>query len=245
MSLFSRFLLVNAILGLALAAQWGLHWHISSGAELVYPHIRKPLSEFPLAFPTNGNKSAEGSAGWVGKTNPYEELIRKQLPYTPDNMISRTYGLTDSPLALYLYMVHSRQADDRKHHPEICIRDVTGAPEDLDARKILYLDAENKRPIQRFRFRTSSTQHTVVYYWHLTFPRVPVEGETPLQVAHQRGTKSAPSVTVQVSTTAEVEQLDPIEQDFLVKLDQTLRAEYLPEGTVMGCDRTPIALMRR
>jgi hypothetical protein len=185
------------------------------------------------------------AAEWIGAANPSEAETRKQLPFTPDALLLRTYVNGDRSLALGLYMVHSRQADDRKHHPEVCIRDVTGATEDLASRKILFVDAERKRPIQRFRFKTSATQHTTVYYWHYTLPPVPRAGATPLQVMYQRINTPAPSVTVQVSLAAEKEQLETVETGFLVVLDQALRDQYLPQGTVMACDRIPIALLTR
>jgi hypothetical protein len=246
MSLSARFALINLILCVALAAQFVLSWHVRGGSDLIYPELRAPLAQVPLEFPSHGDKSSQHAAGgWIGKTNPHEEAIRNQLPFVPDDLLSRTYFRTDSALNLNLYMVYSRQGDDRKHHPEVCIRDVAGAPEDVDARKILFLDADEKHPVQRFRFRTGATQHTTVYYWHFTFPRLPREGETFLQVLHQRGSKPAPSVTVQVSTSAEMDQLEAIERDFLVSLDHVLWERHLPAGTVMGCDRLPIALLRR
>ena len=245
MNLPARFLLVNATLGLGLAAQWGLNRHVNSGADLAYPEIRAPISAISLVLPASADHLAAGSRGaWIGKS-VHEEKIRRELPFVPDDLVSRTYVQSDAPLGLALYLVYSREAADRKHHPEVCIRDVTGAPEDLAARKILFLDKDGQQPIQRFRFRTGATRHTTVYYWHFTFPRIPREEESALQVIHQRLSKPAPSITVQVSTMAEPEQLDAIEQGFLVQLNRILWQHHLPEGTAMGCDRLPIALIRR
>jgi hypothetical protein len=217
--------------------------HMRGGAALAYAHLRKSISEFPLTFTTS--KSPAKSTAWIGMVHPAEADTRTKLPFTPDALLLRTYVKDDHSLALSLYMVHSRQGDDRKHHPEVCIRDVTGAAEDLASRKILFVDAEQKRTIQRFRFQTGPTQYTTVYYWHYTLPRVPREGETSLQVMYQRINTPAPSITVQVSLSAEAEQHDAVEKGFLVYLDQALKDQYLPEGTVMACDRIPIALQTR
>jgi len=243
MSLTARLLLINALVAVALAAQWGLNWHLQAGGPLGYADIRTPISQVPLVLSADGD--AQESGCWRGKTNPHEEIIRKQLPFVPEDLVSRTYVLDGSPLFVNLYLVYSRQGDDRKHHPEICIRDVAGAPEDVSARRILRLENDETRPVQRFRFRTSSTHHTTVYYWHYTFPRIARADESRLQVLHQRLSKPAPSITVQVSTLAEVGDLDDIEKNFLVALDRTMRNAHVPEGTLMGTDRMPIALIRR
>jgi hypothetical protein len=245
MSLSARLVLINILLIAGFAAQWGLTMHLDHGVELIYPELRKPLADVPLGFPTDGKTVANECQGWIGKTNPHEELIRKQLPFAPDGLVSRTYVSCTAPISLNLYMVHSKRGEDRKHHPEICIRDVTGAPEDLSARKILHLNGDEERPIQRFRFHTGGTEDTTVYYWHLTFPRIPREGETNLQVLYQTVSKPPPSITVQVTTLAKMDELAAIEKTFLTELDRALRARHLPEGTLMRCDRLPIALIRQ
>jgi hypothetical protein len=241
MKLLGRILLVNAILAGGWAAQWALSHHLQARGQLAYTDIRKSITQLPETL----TPSADAAVGWTGQTNVHEELIRKQLPFVPDDLVSRTYLLPGSNLSVSLYAVFSRDGSDRKHHPEVCIRDVTGAPEDAAARLVLYMENDSSRPIQRFRFRTSATQHTIVYYWHYTFPRIPLDGESRLQVLYQRLSKPAPSITVQVSTTAEMEHAKAIESGFLEALDQLLRRDYLPPGTVMACDRMPIALSRR
>jgi hypothetical protein len=246
MSMQTRLILIAAILGATLAVQQALIAHMRGGAELEYAHLRKSIADFPLTFTRSEALAAPAkSSEWLGMINPTEADERAKLPFTPDALLYRTYWMKKNPsVALGVYMVHSRQADDRKHHPEVCVRDVTGAKEDLSSRAILFVDAEQKRPIQRFRFKPSSTKHQTVYYWHYTLPRVPRAGETPLQVIYQRINTPAPSITVQVWLEAETER-DAVEKEFLVFLDQALRDQYLPEGTVMACDRIPIALQTR
>ena len=51
-------------------------------------------------------------------------------------------------------MVYSHKGEDRKHHPEVCVREAAGKPEDVSARATLALDAE--RP-ERFYDQN--------YYW--------------------------------------------------------------------------------
>ena len=253
MTLPARLLLITAILGATLVVQSGLNWHMRGGEETDYADLRKPISDLPLTIPpVESDAPQTPNISWIGATNEkHQNDIRAQLPFEPNGLLSRTYELSDKSLALHLYMVYSRQADDRKHHPEICIRDVAGKPEILEARKILFVNSDPKRPIQRFRFQTSNTHHTTVYYCHFTFPRVPRPGETALQVLHQQLSRQAPSITVQVSTMAEIKttaesnRLEPIESVFLPALDKLLQESYLPKGTVMGCDRVPIVLVTR
>ena len=121
---------------------------------------------------------------------------------------------------------------------------MAGAPEDTAARRVLYLDAAQKRPVQRFRFRTGNAEYTTVYYWHYTFAPLPREGLTLLQSLHQRLSRAAPSVTVQVATTAPPEQLALVETTFLPALDSALRAGPLPEQTTVDCQRLPILVLR-
>src|SRR5262249_17830118 len=138
MTLSARFALINLVLCVALAAQFALTWHVRGGSDLIYPELRAPIAQLPLEFPSNGEKSSQqANGGWIGKTNPNQDATRDKLPFVPEELLSRFYKRTDSTLLLNLYMVYSRQADDRKHHPEVCVRDVAGAPEDLDARNIL------------------------------------------------------------------------------------------------------------
>jgi hypothetical protein len=247
MTLSARLLLITAFLAATLAVQLGLTFHMRAGAQLEYAELPKTLTHLPLTFGGSDDKASPAQFGsWIGKVNADSQVnIAAQLPFKPDDLLSRTYVKSDRTIGLNLYMVYSRHADDRKHHPEVCIRDVTGATEDFAARTILYTDAERMRPIQRFRFRTDATQNVTVYYWHYTLPRVPRMGETDLQVIYQRMNQPAPSITVQITMSAEVDQIEPVEKGFLVALDQALRAQHLPEGAVMACDRAPMALQTR
>ncbi|MCI0464607.1 MAG: EpsI family protein [Gemmataceae bacterium] len=181
---------------------------------------------------------------WEGKAHPQQQGVRDRLPFQADDMLMRLYRSDASPHPVELYLVHSRAGEDRKHHPEVCLRDVAGAPEDPSARQIVYLDAEQKRPAQRFRFRTGTTEQTTVYYWHYTFSPLPREGQTFLQALHQRLSRPAPSVTVQVSTLAPPEQLAAVEQTFLPALDAALQAGQLPARTTVGYERLAILVVR-
>ena len=65
-----------------------------------------------------------------------------------------------------------------------------------------------------------------------------------LQKLHRQRSQRLPSVTMQVTTNAPRDRLDPVEQSFLVTVDRVLRQTVLPPTVSMGCDRLPIALYR-
>jgi hypothetical protein len=157
-------------------------------------------------------------------------------------VITREFVHTAKPVGVGLYMVYSRTGEDRKHHPEICIREVAGAPEDVSARGKVPL-AEAGRACQRFRFLGRADQSTVVYYWHYRLPPAPAD-RSVVQELHQRLAGSSPSVTVQVTLSGQrPDDLTLVETTLLPALDRAIRAAT-PDGTVVACDRIPIPLAR-
>lgn len=212
--------------------------HLAPANPDAYPALARPLAEVPLSL-----SGANGT--WFGGDNRDLDKLRASLPFHADDLLSRGYHLQGTGVDCYVYAVHSRQGDDRKHHPEICIREVTGAPEDLAARAVLFLGDDKARPVQRFRFRTGTQKVTTVYYWHYTFAPAEAATQSALQKLHLLVGYPAPSVTIQVATALSPEQLGPLEQSFLPLLDQQLTSSHLPRPARMACDRMPITLIRR
>jgi hypothetical protein len=244
MCLGRRLMLATACLAVGVLGQFALQWHLERAQGTPYPALARDLSDFPLDL---ANPVAESTAGessvsgrWQGADRPDLEALRPRLGFVTEGLLSRVYQPVLGGPAVDLYMVYSRAAEDRKHHPEICIREASGAPEDLSARALLFLDDQGQRPVARFRFRTGTAQYLTVYYWHYTLDPVTPEGQTFLQVLHQRLSHPAPSITVQVSTTAPADELQPVERDFLVAVDAVLQRDHLPATARMGCDRLPI-----
>jgi hypothetical protein len=235
-------LLASTVLGAGLLAQWALLAHLAPANPEAYPHLTRPLVELPLTF-SGMDREKETDLTWVGIDRPDLEKLRQILPFHADDLLSRVYRLRNTDLVGSVYIVHSRTGADRHHHPEICIREVTGAPEDLGARRTFGLEGDPKRPVQRFRFKTGTQQFTTVYYWHYTFTPPREATRYPLQQIHLRLGYPAPSLTVQVATSAELERLEPLEQSFLPMLDASLSSYHLPPVR-MACDRMPITLIR-
>jgi exosortase len=230
-----------AVLGVAVAGQFALAAHLREAGELSYPTLDRKLESLPLSVAD----PATGRPAWTGlDLSEARDAIRAKLPYAADDLLVRAYRNADGAVA-QLYMVHSRVGEDRKHHPEICIRDVSGAPEDLNFRKRVPLQPGGEGEAQRFKFQTGVGRVSVVYYWHYTFKPTPLADQTALQTLHQRVGVAAPSVTVQLTTwTDDPKTLEAVERQLLPALDAAARGGVMPPGTEAGCTRIPIALAR-
>jgi hypothetical protein len=212
--------------------QVALSLHLRSAGRESFPLLRQGLAQTPLEL-----------AGWVGVDRPDLNRVVEKLPYTADDLLLRDYRRPGGGPPIQVYAAYSRQGEDRKHHPEVCIREVTGAPEDLDARARVGVDATGKRQVQRFVFRTDTVGKTTVYYWHYTF--LPAEPGGFLKTLHQRLGQQAPSVTVQASVpTDDPAILKQLETEFLPAMDLALRQTIVPESAVMDATRLPIALLK-
>jgi len=234
-------LVASAVLALGVVGQFALAAHIRAAGELSYPALTGRLDSLPLVVtdPTTGR------AAWAGQDmTEARDATRAKLPFKADDLLVRAYQ-NEGGAVVQLYMVHSRAGEDRKHHPEICIRDVSGAPEDLAFRQQVPLTPDGSARAQRFRFQTGVGRSVVVYYWHYTPVPAPDPDRTRLQTLHQRVGVTAPSVTVQVSAgTDDPKTLEAIEKQLLPALDRAARERVLPPGTETGCNRIPIGLAR-
>lgn len=229
-----RMLAAAGITGVLAVGNGLLFWHLTS-APAEYSHLLTPLADLPLTFGTPED-------GWVGRENEERrQATLPQLKFDFREVLLRDYVHTSGRMGVSLYTIYSRTGEDRKHHPEICIREVSGAPEDVQMRAKVPL-SETGRKGQRFRFRTRG-QATAVYYWHYRLPPAPAE-RSMIQELHQRIAAVAPSVTVQVTLAGDREaDLKLVEATFLPALDRALRAAA-PDGTVVACNRVPIPLSR-
>jgi exosortase len=225
---------VLVCLAAAFVVQIILKVHLNAAGPESFPPMRQPLADLPTQFGT----------AWHGEDRSDTAEVRKQLPFEPDDIIYRDYRLAGTNLVVQVYAVHSRIGEDRKHHPEICIREVTGAPEDLADRRMIALDPAEKRAVQRFVFRTTSVGRTTVYYWHYTF-LAPTTNNSFLQTLHQRLGEHPPSLTVEVlTTTDDPRELQAIEAGFLPAVDDALAAKSLPLTALIDANRLPVALIR-
>ncbi len=222
------------------AGLWGLKAHIQVAGELSFPPLRESLDAVPLQV----TDPHSGEVLWQGRdlTEAREEW-RKKIDFA-DDLLLRVYHRREGGWAR-VYMVHSRVGEDRKHHPEICIRDVSGAPEDIAFRAQVPLRPDGSAAAQRFRFWVGSSRSWVVYYWHYAAQPQPAAELSRLQALHQRIGVMPPSVTVQVNVSGEdAATLQAVERELLPALDAAMRQRVLPPGSICGCDRIPIGLAR-
>ncbi|MFO0970112.1 MAG: exosortase/archaeosortase family protein [Gemmataceae bacterium] len=239
-----------ACLVLAFGLQAGLLVHLTAAENQTYPELRAPLAALPLKLAqpdTKAEVKTGAPLGWWGversKADPagYERL-RGQIKFSHAEILSRFYGNGIARPSVELYMVYSREGEDRKHHPDICMRDVGGMPEAVEKSGPVFLDKEKRRVAMRLCYRVGTNRFTTVYYWHYTFDANEAETETVLQRIHRRSRGAAPSITVQVSTMETGTALEAIEKELLPALDGALLRAHLPPGTKIACDRLPISL---
>jgi hypothetical protein len=237
--------LAAGCLALGLVGQYALAWHLQQPDAC--PGLKASLEQFPLEIEALPEKGAAGNGeqppSWKGKDCADLETFRAQLPYTADSLVWRRYQPTRSGPVIDLYLVHTRDGSDRKHHPEVCIREVAGAPEDPAGRMVIYLDRNLQRPVQRFRFRLGATVHATVYYWHYSLEGLQRDRLSFLQKLNRRLSLPVPSVTAQVSLFGRTEDEELVEQRVLPAVDASLRDSLLPPTARIGCDRLPIFLL--
>lgn len=242
MSTLRRYWIALIVLGIAAAGQSALLAHLHSGPGNVYASVKKPFAELPMTLTVNAPN--QPPVAWTFKTLPDEQIERGKLPYEALDLLFRRARASRLNLDADMFLIHTDNGEDRKHHPEICIRDVQQIPEDVSARAILNLGGDPNRPVQRFSF-VSGGRATTIYYWHYTFLPDLQQGQSKLQATYQAVGRAPPSVTVQVTTSAPRASWPLVEALLVEPLERKLRDEHLPATVKMQCDRLPIGLIEK
>lgn len=238
MSLTRRLIACAVLVGAGAAGHYALVAHLDAAARGAFAELRAGLASFPADL-----HAGDGST-WKGKEHPARKELLKQVPFA-DQVLYRVYAPESGDGALLLYAAHSRTGEDRKHHPEVCLREAAGTPEDFSARKRVPLQKDGSAWAQRFRFRSEQGGYMNLYYWHYTLPRLDAGAESALQGLHRRLAFAAPSISFQATTYAAGEELERFEANVLPAIDAALRAAVLPEGCTVGSDRIPVTFLRR
>lgn len=241
MASLKRIWSMTAFLGVALAIQAALLLHMVFGPSNLYPGLSHPLADLPMKL--TFERPGLPPFAWEMQTISAENEIRPRLPFQPLDLIFRQATCNERSLGAECYIVHTENGEDRKHHPEICIRDVQQVPEDETGRATIELGKDPERTVKRYCFKNSPSRSMAVYYWHYTVLPVRQEQQSWLQMLHQTFDRSPPSVTVLVTTAAAREQWPFVEQTLLSALDQELRARILPANVKMSCERLPIGVL--
>ncbi len=235
-----RLLIASAYLGAGLVTLVLMLVHLHGAGPSSFPETKGPLKAVGDTIP-----GRTPNMGWTSRDLENLDEFRAKLPFQVDDLLYRDYVGQGVP-GVRVYMVYSKSGDDRKHHPEICIRDVSGAPERKGHREDIPLAAhEGAHQAKRFGFEIRPGELLTVYYWHYTMTPREDAIRSPLQRIHSRLGVAAPSVTVQVyAQTAVPTERATLEQVFLPALDKALLERVMPEGTDVGSHRLPVGLVR-
>jgi exosortase len=233
----------GAVIGLVLTAllQQALFAHLSQAEAIAAgsDYLTRPLqgaTGFPVSLGVWGD----------GKDSPPDPPTR---PYynKADDKLNRTFTLNDdSPergLTCQLWMIHYRDATDRRHFPTGCYRGA-GYQEDFSERQELPV-GQDEAPVEKFCFTKGPDRGYVsnVYYWHYTLDPPDTVGLSLLQRIHQRWSVRRPSLTVQVFTTARTPEQLARAAEFVRLVDDKLHA-HLPPGARRGSDSLPVTDLR-
>jgi exosortase len=236
----------GGVIGLVLTAllQQALFAHLNQAEAIAArsEYLTRPLhgaTGFPTGFPVSRGE-------WSGKDSTPDPPTRPYYNKADDNL-NRIYTLEDdspeSGLTCQLWMIHYRDATDRRHFPTGCYRGA-GYQEDAAERQELPV-GKDEAAITKFCFTKGSDQRYVsnVYYWHYTLEPPDSVGLSLLQRIHQRFAVRRPSLTVQVFTKAnKPEELARV-ADFVRLVDENLHA-HLPPGARRGSESLPVLDLR-
>ncbi len=220
MTLAVRSSLVAALLTLGLVGQVALQRHLQAAGPLPWVPLARPLAELSRQI-----------GDWRGRDVP----IRDPRSLYADEHLQREYVLPERNQALQVWIVYSRDGEDRGHHPEVCMA-VSGKPEDPRARRELPLPGGDA-PVQQYRYgRLGDFQR--VFYWYYTLSP-PAGSADTVQRLYQRARRRPSSVTIEVfapeTGPGDVESASR----FVALLDEAVR-DLLPDDAVRGSRRTPV-----
>lgn len=214
------------IAGCLLVAQGWLYFHLQTGNQS-QPVERVQLDQLPWQL-----------GAWTGTAHPEQERIEKQAIFADATMLRAYSNKTGQAVAVYL--VYSANGRDRLHHPEICLRDAGGASEWKPGHRLIALDGQGKRSVERLCYERLRNQRTTVYYWHYTMIPPRASDQTLLQRLRWMQQDQWPSITIQVQTnTTDATSWQSIEETLLPEIDRWM-LQQLPAGTQTGTQRLPI-----
>jgi exosortase len=234
----------NVLLAAGCCVSFALDRHMGLADGPAPTGLRRPLAELPeeLIPPPELAQETDSVSLGAWHSQPVAKATPSDVPFYADEWLTRYYAVPEAGLIARVFLAYSADGSDRQHHPEICLRDVSGWPEDRAARATLELNPAVRSPAARFRFYLGTSRPVTVYYWHYTVETPLPDGATWLQRLHRRLARGGPSLTVQVATNAHGEGLTRIERELLPALDEALRASHLPAGVRQGAERLPIRL---
>jgi hypothetical protein len=223
MSFVSRCVMTIVLLGLGLAAQSALWWHLRAAGPLPDVSLERPLAEvMPVEI-----------GPWSGVDAEISDLA-----LYGDDHLKRVYTHQETGQQLVLWMAYSKDGKDRGHHPEICTQ-VAGMSEVRGGAGEVACQAErHATPIQQFLYGRGSESHWI-YYWHYTLKPPPQAGTDQFQRLYQRMQRRYSSLTLEVFARNLGPESREGAVEFVALVDEALQTD-LPKEAIRGSDRTPV-----
>ena len=218
MPLLTRWTLMLVLLGSGVLGQLALRRHLAAAGEPAPQPLRKPLAELPLAL-----------RDWRGQ----DQRIDDPGLLIGDERLRRSYRREPAGMTAEVWLVYSREAEDRLHHPEVCMA-VAGQVEDPAGREAVAVPG-HAAPVQQYRFGSGRTQQ-LVYYWHYTLPAAAGGQLDALQLIHQYLRWRPASVTIEVFAPERSPDDRKQAQDLVRQIDAALQS-HLPPKAVRGSQR--------
>lgn len=206
------------------------------GQTLLERHVTAagPLPELPLAQPLAMLPLTLGD--WHGQDRPIDDP--KLL--IGDERLSRTYTHQARGQQVSLWIVYSKEGEDRGHHPEVCMA-VAGRAEDTTERAELPVPG-HPAPVQQYRFGAPGEQ-TWVFYWHYTLLPEKAAALSDLQRFYQRLHKRPSSATLEVFSPENTPEDVEYAREFVALVDAAVQSQVGPTA-VRGSQRKPVTIIR-
>jgi hypothetical protein len=213
-------LLLGGWLGQAL-----LERHVTAAGPLPEVPLTQPLATVPLEL-----------GDWRGVDRPIDDPILM----IGDERLQRTYTHRRRGQQVSLWIVYSKEGEDRGHHPEVCMA-VSGRPEDHSARAELSVPGHDA-PVQQYRFGTPGDL-TWIFYWHYTLLPAKAAQLTDLQRFYQRQHRRPSSATLEVFAHENNDDDVEYTREFVKLVDAAVQTQVGPSA-IRGSQRKPVTIIR-
>jgi hypothetical protein len=226
MNLIVRTITVFLVLAAALAGQNCLQQYLAEAGAIPPLPLTKSLAELPWKL-----------GKWRGEDLPIDDA--RQL--YGDDYVQRTYWDTEGNQVLSIWIVYSRDGQDRGHHPEVCMG-VAGKMEDVRVRQTVDVPG-HEQPVQQYRFGQDG-ESVWVYYWHYTLPSPKSDELDAVQRAYQKLHVRPASMTLEVFAPERASTDVAGAQDFVRLVDAAIQ-DFVGPTAVRGSHRLPVTVINR
>ena len=222
-----RLAALTVVLATAAGLDGALQQAIAAPGRITTIGLERSLAAFPTEL-----------GEWSGADTPVENSA---FLYG-DEHLHRVYRHRRSGQTLTVWMIYTEDGRDRRHHPEVCMRDI-GCVEERDQRAALPV-AGHDQPVQRFFFRNPGGRAGQwVYYWYYVF-REATSDQPPTvwQRLLEKGGRMRSGMTVEIFAPQLADGDAARTDDFTRQLDRALQT-HLPERAVRGSLRGSFVLV--